>query len=287
MPAKRIEKQPVQAMLTVDAMRTALPKIERRIKDLDEFDVNSINDRNDPRIGALRNQLDTFLIGVFGAGTVEYERYHWQFSYLDTASVNLMYETPLREVREGLAHGIATARAQLEAIKSGFLEEIEDAQQFSAPVTPPPTARAGKDVFIVHGHDELLKTDVARTVEKLQLNAIILHEKANEGKTLIEKFEAHSDVGFAIVLLTPDDMGGPVGKTEQQPRARQNVILEHGYFLGKLGRKNVCAIYSEGVELPSDLSGLLYVKYDKEGMWKYSVGREMQAAGISVNLNLL
>lgn len=143
-----------------------------------------------------------------------------------------------------------------------------------------------KDIFIVHGHDEAAKQAVARFLEKLNLNTIILHEKPDKGRTIIEKFEDYSDVGFAIILLTPDDMGYKNGEPgEVKPRARQNVIFELGYFIGKLGRGNVCALYKEGIELPSDIQGVLYVQMDLAEGWHMKLAREIKHAGIEVDLN--
>ncbi len=125
----RNTKQPVlrQANFSYDEMEAVIPKIERRIADIDEFDVNLIHDRSDPKIGTLRLKLETLLANIFGADTVEYERYHWDMTYLDRAQVNMMYATPIEEVREGLQLGLSKAKAQLVAIKQGFLEELEDA----------------------------------------------------------------------------------------------------------------------------------------------------------------
>ncbi len=125
--AKRKQSEPIEANLSYQQMEVAIPKIDRRIADLESFDVDSIADRRDARIGALAKSLDALLVSVFGAGTVEYDRYHWQVTRLDTASINMMYRTPIHEVREGLRRGIATAKAHLEAIKKGFLEELGDA----------------------------------------------------------------------------------------------------------------------------------------------------------------
>lgn len=141
------------------------------------------------------------------------------------------------------------------------------------------------NIFVVHGHDVRTKVEVARTVEKLGLKPIILHEMANEGKTIIEKFELHSNVGFAIVLMTCDDLGKAKSSAEEKYRARQNVILEMGYFIGKLGRNRVFPLYENGVELPSDLYGLLYIPLDETGNWKFSLVKELRAVGYEVDAN--
>ena len=142
-------------------------------------------------------------------------------------------------------------------------------------------------MFLVHGHDNEILQETARFLEKLELKVTILHEQANKGRTLIEKFEDYSNVGFAVVLLTPDDRGGPkdVPLDEQMFRARQNVILELGFFLGRIKRENVCALYSEGVELPSDIDGVAYVPLDDRGAWKMELAKELKAAGFDVDMN--
>ncbi len=142
-----------------------------------------------------------------------------------------------------------------------------------------------RKIFLVHGHDEAVKHSVARFLEKLGFQPIILHEQPNRGQTLIEKFEANSDVGFAVVLLTPDDVGRVVSDKKLNPRARQNVILELGYFLAKLGRPRVCALYKNMVELPSDVDGVIYIAYDDSGGWRVKLANEIRAAGISVDMN--
>ena len=148
--------------------------------------------------------------------------------------------------------------------------------------------QSGKDIFIVHGHDNEAKREVDVFLRKLDFNPIILHEQTNEGKTIIEKFENYSDVSFAIILLTPDDEGRVRNKDEElKPRARQNIILELGYFMGKLGRDKVCALYKEKVEIPSDYSGILYTKMDNDSGWHMKIAREIKKSGLDVDLNKL
>jgi len=141
-------------------------------------------------------------------------------------------------------------------------------------------------VFVVHGHDDGAKNSVARFLEKLGLAPVILHEKPDGGQTIIEKFEHYSNVGFAVVLMSPDDVGAPATKKDNLcPRARQNVILELGFFVGKLGRKRVCALYVEGVEMPSDYNGVLYIPIDRGDFWKMKLARELKNAGLPIDLN--
>lgn len=140
-------------------------------------------------------------------------------------------------------------------------------------------------VFIVHGHDVETKEMVARFVQKIGLNPIILHEQASSGRTIIEKFEVYSDVGFAIVLLTPDDIGAAISDSaDLKSRARQNVILELGYFMGKLSRNRVCALYKAGVEIPSDYQGVLYIELDEKGAWRTKLAQELVQAEMKIKL---
>lgn len=139
-------------------------------------------------------------------------------------------------------------------------------------------------VFVVHGHDEALKEKVARLLEKQGLEAIILSEQANKGKTIIEKFEENSDVGAAICLFTGDDIGKEKSEAVEKQRARQNVVYEAGYFMGKLGRERVIMLVDNGIELPSDLQGVVYT--DSES-WKTEVLQELQSIGYGIDFNKL
>jgi predicted nucleotide-binding protein len=146
-----------------------------------------------------------------------------------------------------------------------------------SPLEPEPLKRK---VFIVHGHDEGAREMVARFLEKIGFEAIILHEQANRGRTVIEKVEAHGDVGFAVVLLTPDDEGRKIGGILKN-RARQNVILELGYFIGRLGRSKVCALTRDSVEIPTDFAGVVYETL--EGAWRATLARELEDAGFDID----
>jgi serine/threonine protein kinase len=147
------------------------------------------------------------------------------------------------------------------------------------------TSPERKKVFIVHGRDDGFRETVARFIEsKLGLPVTVLQEEPSRGRALLEKFEANTDVAFAVVLMTGDDRGGTKDQlfADQMPRARQNVLFELGFFLGKLGRDRVCAIYESGVELPSDYSGIVYIQ-KREWQWQLQLAKELKAAGLPVN----
>lgn len=153
-------------------------------------------------------------------------------------------------------------------------------------IKKPGQVSTGKRVFVVHGANQAIKEQMARFLERLELEPIILHEQPNKGRTIIEKFEDYSQVAFAIVLLTGDDIGSLLSEEDEfKPRARQNVVFELGFFTGKLGRNRVCALYEKNVELPSDFKGVVYIPLDKEGGWKLSLARELKAVGLKVNLD--
>lgn len=150
-----------------------------------------------------------------------------------------------------------------------------------------PTIQLDKSqVFIVHGHDDEAKSKTARFVEKLGFEVIILHEQASSSMSIIEKIEEYSNVGFGIVLYTPCDIGGKqIEKPELKSRARQNVVFEHGFLIGKIKRENVCALVKGDVELPNDISGVVYVQMDNADSWKYTIAKEMKASGYNVDMN--
>jgi predicted nucleotide-binding protein len=153
---------------------------------------------------------------------------------------------------------------------------------------PPPFARLSlsrKKVFVVHGHDHGAKETVARYLEGLGLQAVILHEKPSESRTVIEKIEAFSEAGFAVVLLTPDDVGAAKADAASlKPRARQNMMLELGYFLGKLKRSQVCALYKPGVEIPSDYRGVIFIELDENDAWRKSLAQEISNVRLPINV---
>jgi len=147
-----------------------------------------------------------------------------------------------------------------------------------------------RKVFVVHGRDELAKTNLEVFLHENGLEPVVLHRQADQGLTIIEKFERHSDVGYAFILLTPDEISylaanknHPEGQRGEEYRPRPNVIFEFGYFVGKLGRARVCCLCAGDVSLPSDVSGMVYKKYinsvDEVG---YSIIKDLRTAGYSI-----
>ena len=173
---------------------------------------------------------------------------------------------------------------QVQAEFQVYLEEMEESEE-SVEILKQASSKEEKDyksVFIVHGHNEELKQSVARLIEKQGLEAVILHEQPNQGATIIEKFEKNSNVGAAICLFTSDDIGRGKKEEKEMGRARQNVVFEAGFFMGKLGRKHVIIIYEQGVELPSDMQGIAYTEN-----WEFGVLKELKGIGYEIDLNKL
>lgn len=221
-----------------------------------------------------------YLVQAFGSASENVSR------VMDEGGYSIPYEADEEWWEDRRADRLSSMAGQLEALIEVLHTEIS--------LATPPRAEASlpistSRVFLVHGRDQGALQETARFLEHLGLQPIVLQEQPNEGRTIIQKFLDYSDVGFAVVLLTPDDRGGSADEPPDNYnlRARQNAILELGYFLRALGPKHVCALYFEGVELPSDIQGVLYVVFDKAGGWKFLLAREMKAAGLSVDLNRL
>nr|VFK16205.1 MAG: Predicted nucleotide-binding protein containing TIR-like domain-containing protein [Candidatus Kentron sp. LPFa] len=198
-------------------------------------------------------------------------------------------EIPDSEQQEEYLSGLTEASPLLESI----IEEIEtywadDPVPSQPQATQTSVTPSSKKLFIIHGRDDGTKETVARFIEKLGLEPVILHEQANKGRSIIDKFEQHAEeTAFAIALLTPDDVGGLQGnENDWKSRARQNVIFELGWFLGRLERGRVCALKKGDVDEPSDWKGVLYIDFDTEGAWRMKLFQELKSAGFHVDANL-
>ena len=156
--------------------------------------------------------------------------------------------------------------------------------EFSAEGETGLTANVGdySKVFIVHGHNGELRERVARIIERQGLTAVILNEQSNQGKTIIEKLEIEGNAAGAVCLFTADDEGKAQTEHLAKPRARQNVVFEAGYFIGRLGRENVAILADKGIEIPSDLQGVIYTGTDN---WEFGLLKELKSMGYSIDFN--
>ncbi len=221
-----------------------------------------------------------FLAGKFGKASEEYnrfdERYFYPSIWIGPSSDNEINEKCIQCCAEGLTKTIA----ELE-----FYLELEGEDNTEQALPKGEISMHSNKIFVVHGHDAALKSEVARFLQKLGLEAIILSEQANQGKTIIEKLEVEaSEARAAIVLLTCDDLGRAKSDKEDKSRARQNVIFEAGYFMGKLGRDKVIIIREQDIDTPSDIHGMGYT--DKQS-WQLEVVRELKKIGYTIDINKL
>lgn len=281
-----MQDQPVN---TVEHKRAAIRRLERRIADLEPFggELECSEDEFCHIKATFKDALEESLLHAFGA---ESRRYQTHQGVID--DVNLLYNLHEPAIWLGyLPEDIRKLKDKVECIARKLRrsirvleEDIDDMQSVSGASTVRSSEVDSNKIFVVHGHDEGAREAVARYLEKLGFDPIILHEKANQGRAIIEKFEKNADVGFAVVLLTPDDVGSVKGGN-LQPRARQNVFLELGYFIGKLGRENVCALKRGDIEIPSDLLGVVYVDFDAYRGWQQKLGQELKSAGYEIDWN--
>nr|WP_059391773.1 nucleotide-binding protein [Pseudomonas toyotomiensis] len=275
----------IQPKVYLDAgqLKRGIERLQQRIADLDAFDLNTMRDGTSPELQALERSIEDTLERCFGTNTSAANRYSEAYN-LHLHVFMWVSGMPDPDYRGGTREKIGNAKALLgqaiNALKTD-LEDLESHAPIEAPLRSKPLGDLPR-VFLVHGHDEAVRETVARFLEKLGIEVIILHEQANGGRTIIEKIEYHSGVGMAVVLLTPDDVGGKVGG-ELEPRVRQNVLLELGYFMGALGRDKVCALKSGNVDIPTDFAGVVWTSLS--GEWKTALARELKVAGYEVDWN--
>lgn len=193
------------------------------------------------------------------------------------------FEAPLHYSSTGKTINSVGYRALLDHIE--LLEAITNEKELNVTATQKNTQTKSNKIFIVHGRDEHAKLEAEVLLHRIGLEPIILSLMPNQGMTVIEKFIKYSDVQYALVLLTPDDVGAlNEENAKMQPRARQNVIFELGYFYGKLGRDNVCCTMKSNVEVHSDIAGVVYLPYKNSlEEIKLDLYKELSAAGFNFN----
>ena len=242
--------------------------------------VDEIKPRDETALDAAKRRAEMLARNLFGSSSrylvdLGNIQYHAMWASATTADKRRAWTDGVSELR----NVIATMR--------------EEILLFDKPTESPSItmANVGDEVFIVHGHDQAMKEAVARILTKLGLEPIILHEQPSEGKTVIEKFVEYAQVGYAVVLLSPDDFAYERQSSPENAtlRARQNVVFELGYFVGRLGRERVLALHREEdrFEMPSDYSGVLFVPFDPADRWQFDLVRELRTAGYDVDANIL
>lgn len=234
-------------------------------------DLKNKSSSSDSEFKAWRTDVQLCLSGLYGEKSIQLKNFNSRpFSPMVIVQNTDFHEPYVRD---------------LETTKKEFKRYIDDFEDESSNANVKKNRTPNNKVFIVHGHDGELKEKVARRLEQQGIEAIILSEQVNRGKTIIEKLEAYSDVHVAIALFTQDDLGAAKEeKGNEKYRARQNVVFEAGYFMGYLGRENIIMITDENVEIPGDLSGMVYTTKDN---WEFEMLKELNAAGMKIDMNKL
>ncbi len=270
--------------LSPTVIQRGIERLEKCISDLSDFDVRTMVDGESSQLDSLRLIIKDILERYFGENTSAYNRF--------ISAANLRYGGAIEllsghvpDYNGNTRKNISQSLGLLKAAQETLIEDLAEHESSSLlpEVLKHESKTLSRRVFVVHGHEEGARETVARFLMQLGFEPIILHEQANRGGTVVEKIEKHGDVGFAVVLLTPDDEGCVKGGTPE-PRARQNVLLELGYFLGRLGRDKVCALKRGTVEIPSDFAGVVWESMEGNS-WKQALGRELEAAGHEIDWN--
>ncbi len=257
---------------------TDYEKLKKLIADTDALIKKDITN-SEPEFEAWEMKIKRFLSNKYGEGSIEMKKFDDTPFWLG----NYTYDTPSEEIHKNdinsCRRGLNTTKLILESYLEDFVEDEKTETH-----TEQQQQRDMSKIFIVHGHDGELKEAVARVIEKQDISAIILSEQANGGRTIIEKFEDNSDVGGAICLFTADDIGKDKDLKDEKKRARQNVVFEAGYFMGKLGRDHIVIIAESGIEMPSDLDGIVYTSKTN---WQLELLKELKAMGYKVSADKL
>lgn len=259
-------------------MKSFLVKITELIEQGKKlYDSNDLTD--DPDFQAWRCDVLRFLTRIYDKGSVEVTsfdkiRFYHPPMFLPPPPENR------GKIKEDFRYGLTVAISLLERYKQDEADDTEEHEQKAESGGVP-----NNKIFIVHGRNNDIKAQVATFLSKLKIDPIILHEQPNKGQTIIEKFEENSNVQAAIVLFTRDDEGKLKGDSEFEDRARQNVVFEAGFFMGKLGRERTIALLEGGLKKPSDLDGLVYIDIDSNGGWQIKVAGELKNLNFDIDMN--
>lgn len=275
---------------SVETIQRGIHRLSEQIEELHNFEAEAATTGNPPALAALQARVVDTLERVFGRDTSAFRRFQGAAHLVvpSQGSSSFSARSPSDYYPAELSKNLERSVRLLESAQDVLHKDLEDARYdtlFNSEAAAPQKQTLSRRVFVVHGHDGEAREIVARFLKTIEFEPVILHEQPNQGRTVIEKVEANSDVGFAVVLLTADDLGRSVKGEQLEPRARQNVLLELGYFIGKLTRAKVCALKRGELEIPSDFAGIVWEKMDDGNGWKMALARELKAAGYAVDLN--
>jgi predicted nucleotide-binding protein len=237
-----------------------------------------------PEFKAWRDDVIRFLKKKYGNNSHEaasFEKIEFYNMYLVVDVIDGQFIENKNKVKDLFNKELQTAILYLKNYESDDNSDSEEKQNVKTNKTN------NENVFIVHGRNDGVKAEVANFLLKLGIKPIVLHEQTNRGQTIIEKFEKHSDVKAAIILFTCDDLGKYKDDSKLEKRARQNVIFEAGYFIGKLGRENTIILLEDGLKIPSDLDGYTYIEIDKKQSWELALAKELKGLGFNIDMNNL
>ena len=248
-------------------------KLRSRIAEIRQLKADGAR-WNDGKKEAVERHVRSTVRDVFGPDSREFQEFeHFE---INQGSWNIDWSDA--QYQQQFLAGIPYSVDRLE----GLIAQVKERDRHHVgKVAPSHLSSSGvsRRVFVVHGHDDSAKDATVQVLDQLGLDPVILHEQPSEGRTIIEKFEKYADVSFAVVLFTPDDLGYNKGKSpnDAQPRARQNVVFELGFFIAKLGRRGVCVLRKGKTEILSDYQGVLFVPMDDDDEWRSTLAREIKA----------
>jgi len=295
MPSKRPSAQSPKPTLKLTRSRDeAKAKIEERIEKGLELKQRQVDTRES--YDTLKNDYskwDSFNVELlkqsFNTDEIAKEYSYWGAAalVLREPSLGEKIADTYKDIDKKI-HRLDSISERLELIPLD--ETLKDIGQHSKESFDLKTSKSNK-VFVVHGKDEISKTNLEVFLHEIGLEPVVLHRQADEGMTIIEKFEKHSDVGYAFILLTPDEVAYLASEDtlsdddrNKEYRARPNVIFEFGYFIGKLGRSRVCCLHTGHTTLPSDVSGIVYKRFEKSvEEIAYSIIKDLKASGYTLS----
>lgn len=278
-------KQPAELLVPRDEARARIQERQSKGLEIRREQIGSLEDYE--RVRAEYRKWDDFntelLKRIFSTEEFSKEYDYWGGGIMAIGPTSLGED--IADLHKDIERKIQRLDSIVERLE--LIPVTHSAEPLAPPIASADAKAKSLKVFVVHGHDDTAKTNLEVFLREIGLEPIVLHRQADEGLTIIEKFEKHADVGYAFILLTPDEIAyirsddaKPDAERNKEFRARPNVIFEFGYFVGKLGRSKVCCLYTGNVTLPSDLSGIIYKKYESSiEEVAYSILKDLKASG--------